>query len=89
MKRVLDALISASLLIAALALPGSTPASADETCMSPYMAKIVGQEDFIYIWTLGMKGVGDEQDKLVTVAVNPKLGRVRQGGPHLVGGRPQ
>ncbi len=71
MKRVLDALISASLLIAALALPGSTPASADETCMSPYMAKIVGQEDFIYIWTLGMKGVGDEQDKLVTVAVNP------------------
>lgn len=71
MKRVLDALISASLLIAALGLPGSTPASADETCMSPYMAKIVGQEDFIYIWTLGLKGVGDEQDKLVTVAVNP------------------
>ncbi len=46
-------------------------ASADETCMSPYMAKIVGQEDFIYVWTLGVEGVGDEQDKLVTVAVNP------------------
>ncbi len=44
---------------------------ADETCMSPYMAKIVGQEDFVYIWTLGMEGVGDEQDKLVTVDVNP------------------
>ena len=46
-------------------------ARADETCMSPYMAKIVGQEDFVYIWTLGMEGVGDGQDKLVTVAVNP------------------
>ena len=50
----------------------SLTAWADETCMSPYMAKIVGQEDFIYVWTLGMVGVGDEQDKLVTVDVNPK-----------------
>ncbi|MCZ6658702.1 MAG: selenium-binding protein [Gammaproteobacteria bacterium] len=46
-------------------------ASADETCMSPYMAKIVGQEDFVYIWTLGMEGVGDGQDKMVNVDVNP------------------
>ncbi len=46
-------------------------ASADETCMSPYMAKITGQEDFVYVWTLGMPGIGDEQDKLVTVSVNP------------------
>lgn len=45
---------------------------ADETCMSPYMAKIEGQEDFVYVWTLGVEGVGDEQDKLVTVAVNPE-----------------
>ena len=45
---------------------------ADETCMSPYMAKITGQEDFVYIWTLGVKGLGDGQDKLVTVDVNPK-----------------
>ncbi len=44
---------------------------ADETCMSPYMAKIVGQEDFVYVWTLGTEGIGDEQDKLVTVDVNP------------------
>jgi len=50
-------------------LPGA--ASADETCMSPYMAKIVGQEDFVYVWTLGVEGVGDEQDKLVTVDVRP------------------
>ena len=47
-------------------------ARADETCMSPYMAKIVGQEDFVYVWTLGVVGVGDEQDKLVTIDVNPK-----------------
>ena len=46
-------------------------ASADETCMSPYMAKIVGQEDFVYVWTLGREGLGDEQDKLVTIDVNP------------------
>jgi len=45
---------------------------ADETCMSPYMAKIVGQEDFVYVWTLGVEGLGDGQDKLVTVDVNPK-----------------
>ena len=42
------------------------PLQADETCMSPYMAKIVGQEDYVYIWTLGMEGVGDGEDKLVT-----------------------
>jgi selenium-binding protein 1 len=35
------------------------------------MAKIKGQEDFVYVWTLGVEGVGDEQDKLVTVSVNP------------------
>jgi len=44
---------------------------ADETCMSPYMAKIVGQEDFVYVWTLGKEGLGDEQDKMVTIDVNP------------------
>jgi selenium-binding protein 1 len=44
---------------------------ADETCQSPYMAKITGQEDFVYVWTLGMEGLGDEQDKLVTVGANP------------------
>ena len=55
-----------------VALLGSiSTAFADETCMSPYMAKIVGQEDFVYVWTLGEKGLGDEQDKLVTIDVNP------------------
>ena len=50
----------------------SISGKADETNMPPDMIKITGQEDFIYIWTLGMEGVGDEQDKLVTVDVNPK-----------------
>ncbi|SFC33034.1 selenium-binding protein SBP56-related protein [Pseudoalteromonas denitrificans] len=57
-----------SLLVSALLL---NPVSADETCMSPYMAKIIGQEDFVYIWTLGVEGIGDGQDKMVTVDVNP------------------
>jgi len=57
----------------ALLLAVMAPAAlADETCMSPYMAKIVGQEDYVYIWTLGMEGVGDGEDKLVTVDVNPE-----------------
>ena len=54
-------------------------AVADETCMSPYMAKITGQEDFVYVWTLGTEGIGDEQDKLVTIDVNPssdKFGKI-------------
>ncbi|MGI9264567.1 MAG: selenium-binding protein SBP56-related protein [Gammaproteobacteria bacterium] len=59
------------ILACATILMGTGPVTADETCMSPYMAKIVGQEDFVYVWTLGVPGVGDEQDKLVTIDVNP------------------
>jgi selenium-binding protein 1 len=58
-------------LAAATSLLVTGTAAADETCMSPYMAKITGQEDVVYVWTLGMEGVGDEQDKLVTISVNP------------------
>ena len=50
---------------------GPLAASADETCQSPYMPKITGQEEFVYVWTLGMEGVGDGSDKLVTVDVRP------------------
>jgi selenium-binding protein 1 len=32
----------------------------------------MGQEEFVYVWTLGVEGVGDGSDKLVTVDVNPK-----------------
>ena len=44
---------------------------ADETCMSPYMPKITGQEQLIYVWTVGVEGMGDGSDKLVTVDVQP------------------
>lgn len=66
------ALMAATLAASTLftALPATT--MADEPCNSPYMAKIVGQEDFVYVWTLGVEGVGDGQDKLVTIDVNPK-----------------
>ena len=55
----------------ALGLVATLPATADETCVSPYMKRLTGQEDFMYIWTLGALGMGDEQDKLVTVDVQP------------------
>lgn len=66
-QRLFSAVIGS--LVLACSIAGA--AHADETCMSPYMAKIVGQEDFVYVWTLGMKDVGDGQDKLVTVDVRP------------------
>jgi len=59
-------LLTALTLFASLA-----PVQADETCQSPYMAKITSQEDFVYVWTLGKEGVGDESDKLVTVDARP------------------
>jgi selenium-binding protein 1 len=46
---------------------------ADETCNSPYTSKLIrGQEDFVYVWTLGVEGLGDGSDKLVTIDVHPK-----------------
>jgi methanethiol oxidase len=47
-------------------------ANSDETCNSPYISNLIkGQEDFLQVWTLGEKGLGDESDKLVTIDVNP------------------
>ncbi len=69
--RILSRTARATALTGLIGFATTVPALADETCMSPYMAKIVGQEDFVYIWTLGVEGLGDGQDKLVTVAVNP------------------
>jgi selenium-binding protein 1 len=70
----------------ALAVP---PATADETCQSPYLPKIEGQEDYVYVWTLGIEGLGDGSDKLVTVGVNPErpdygkvVSTVSVGGRH-------
>ena len=52
---------------------GVGPALADETCNSPYVSKLIkGQEDYVYVWALGVDGLGDGADKLVTVDVNPK-----------------
>jgi selenium-binding protein 1 len=48
-----------------------TIARADETCSSPYLARIEGQEEFVYVWTLGVEGLGDGSDKLVTIDVKP------------------
>ena len=64
----------AALAVAALAALSVTgPARADETCNSPYLASLIkGQEDYLHVWTLGVAGLGDGNDKLVTVDVNPK-----------------
>ncbi len=61
---ILGSLAALSVLVA--------PALADETCQSPYLPKVVGQEDYVYVWTLGVEGVGDGFDKVVTVGVNPE-----------------
>ena len=76
-------------ILCVLSLLAGLPAGqADETCMSPYMAKITGQEDFVYVWTLGTPGVGDEQDKLVTIDVNPESPNYKKVVHSLsVGGR--
>ena len=80
------AILSSFVLAAGVLAPDA--ARADETCMSPYMAKITSREDFVYVWTLGAKGIGDESDKLVTIDVRPgsgTFGRVVHTLP--VGGR--
>lgn len=75
---------------------GGTSALADETCNSPYMSNLIkGQEDYLYVWTLGVPGLGDGWDKLVTIDVNPasrQYGKViaqlsvgRRGEAHHVG----
>jgi selenium-binding protein 1 len=53
------------------ALTTSLDLHADETCSSPYMARIEGQEEFVYVWTLGVQGLGDGSDKLVTIDAKP------------------
>jgi methanethiol oxidase len=59
------------LITLASALALAAPLRADETCSSPYLARIEGQEEFVYVWTLGVEGLGDGADKLVTVDVKP------------------
>jgi selenium-binding protein 1 len=61
-----------AMALAMFAALSGTPVLADETSCSPFTPLIKGQEDLVYVWTLGVKGVGDGSDKLVTVDVNPK-----------------
>jgi len=68
----------AGVIAGLLALAGvaALPATADETCNSPYMGNLIkGQEDYLYVWALGVKGTGDGSDKLVTIDVNPASSR--------------
>ena len=66
-------LSSVTVCLALAWVVGVGAAAADETCNSPYISKLIkGQEDFIYVWALGVEGVGDGFDKLVTIDVNPK-----------------
>jgi selenium-binding protein 1 len=62
----------AVLAAAMLAVATLAPARADETCNSPYLSTLIhGQEDYLYVWTLGVAGLGDGFDKLVTLDVKP------------------
>ncbi len=70
-SRLLAWIVSLALGLA-LGLFAPAAALADETCNSPYLAKLIkGQEDYLHVWTLGVAGLGDGADKLVTVDVNP------------------
>ncbi len=76
------ALVTLGLLIATGLAAGA--ALADETCQSPFLPKVTGQEDYIYVWTLGITGVGDGNDSMVTVSANPKApnyGRIVHRAP--------
>ena len=71
-RRLHVAKLLPAIFSAALALTFGPPVTrADETCSSPYLASIDGQEEFVYVWTLGVEGLGDGSDKLVTVDVKP------------------
>lgn len=59
------------LVILTIILLLTVVARSDETCSSPYLARIEGQEEFVYVWTLGVEGQGDGNDKLVTLDVKP------------------
>jgi selenium-binding protein 1 len=64
--------LAAAALWLGAALAPATPAHADETCNSPYTARLIkGQEHYLHVWTLGVAGMGDGSDKLVTIDVAP------------------
>jgi selenium-binding protein 1 len=78
-SRLRRALTCGAAAAALLTAAAGSPAAADETCQSPYMPKITGEEEFIYVWTLGVPDLGDGSDKLVTVdnrRSSPTFGKV-------------
>ena len=80
LKRLVTGTACSMLTLSFIALAGlpTRPALADETCQSPYMPMITGQEEFVYVWTLGVAGMGDGSDKLVNDRRPPRLGDLRQ-----------
>jgi methanethiol oxidase len=68
-RRVTLAVLTALAVLATSLAPQAVGAS--EPCQSPYVKRLTGQEEFIYVWTLGVEGLGDNSDKLVTVDVRP------------------
>src|SRR5260370_28058878 len=68
----IDSRLIFSLAVTAFTSVAAFGSYADETCNSPYMSGLIkGQEDFVHVWTLGVPGMGDGSDKLVTIDVNP------------------
>src|ERR1700686_206020 len=69
--RVFRGIVAAAVILTWMI--GPLVARADETCNSPYIANLIkGQEDYVYVWTLGVDGLGDGSDKLVTIDVHPQ-----------------
>lgn len=64
--------IAKAAVVALLSVGPMLGAYADETCNSPYTTRLIkGQEHYLHVWTLGVKGMGDGSDKLVTIDVEP------------------
>jgi selenium-binding protein 1 len=59
-RSFLQRLGTAALMAGAAALAPVPIALADETCNSPFMSNLIkGQEDYVYVWTLGIEGLGN------------------------------
>ena len=85
---VTTAIRTASVVALALSIALLSPfggrAQADETCLSPYMAKITGEEDFLYVWTLGVEGGGRRIGQAGNHRRSRQFENVRKSHPHGV-----
>lgn len=74
MRSIPRSLLTIGIIVSLLGAASTFPATAqaDETCNSPYLARLIkGQEDYVHVWTLGVDGLGDGSDKLVTIGASP------------------